>query len=161
MKIFLAADHAGFALKDKIKDILTKQGQPVIDVTPIYKEGDDYPLVAQALAKQILKRATRDGRSPTTLRGTGDVGRATKGLLLCGSGIGVCIAVNRHKGIRAAVGHSAEEIKLAREHNDINVLCLSGRNKHNEKDLLKIIKTFLNTKKSSAKRHIRRIKQLG
>ncbi len=149
MIIYLAADHAGFALKDKIKAMLTKQGQEVIDVTPVFKDADDYPPVAQALAKQLLRRGTRDEQ------------RGTRGLLLCGSGVGVCIAANRHKGIRAAVGHTVEEIKLAREHNDINALCLSGRSRLNEKELLKIIDAFLKTKKSSAVRHARRVKQLG
>ena len=140
MKIFLAADHAGFALKDKIKAILTKQGQRVIDVTPIYKEGDDYPLAVKAFAEQFKPNQ--------------------RGLLFCGSGVGACIAANRYKGIRAAVGHEAKEVKLAREHNDINVLCLSGWNFNNKNNALPLINEFLKTKKSSAGRHTRRIKQL-
>lgn len=149
MKIYLAADHAGFELKERIKALLAKKGHQTVDTTPDFKEGDDYPLAIEVFAKQLPRR------------GTSDAGRATRGILLCGSGVGVCIAANRYKGIRAAVGHTVEEIKLAREHNDINVLCLSGRSQLNEKELLKIINAFLKTKKSSAARHARRVKQLG
>lgn len=141
MKLFMAADHAGFAFKDKIKAILTKQGHQIVDATPIYKQGDDYPLAVKAFA----------GRFKPNQRG----------LLFCGSGVGVCIAANRYKGIRAAVGHEAKEVKLAREHNDINVLCLSGWTSNDKNNALPIINEFLKTKKSSAIRHIRRIKQLG
>lgn len=140
MTLLLAADHAGFKLKEKIKALLTRQKIIFDDLTPKFKDGDDYPLIAKRLT---LKAKPGD-----------------KGVLICGSGIGVCIAANRHKGIRAAVGSNDQEIKRAREHNDINVLCLSGWDLKAEK-ALKIINVFLKTKKSSSTRHARRIKQLG
>ncbi len=149
MKIHLAADHAGFELKERIKALLAKKGHQAVDTTPDFKEGDDYPLAAKAFAKQLAGR------------GTSGAGRAARGILLCGSGVGVCIAANRYKGIRAAVGHTTEEIKLAREHNDINVLCLPGRKQTDDKALLKMIDVFLKTKTSSADRHARRVKLLG
>lgn len=141
MTLYLAADHAGFALKDRLKAHLSREGHKVLDLTPVFEEGDDYPSVAKRLTNKLSK--------------TG------RGILFCGSGVGVCIAANRTKGIRAAMGHSPEEIKLAREHNDINVLCLSGWNHADETKAMKIIKTFLKTKKSLATRHLRRTKQLG
>ena len=141
MTLYLAADHAGFALKDRLKAQLIKQGHKVVDLTPVFKDGDDYPLVA----KKLTSKMTRDSR----------------GALFCGSGIGVCIAANRAKGIRAAIGHSPQEVKLAREHDDINVLCLSGWNHKDEVNAMKMIIVFLKTKRSSASRHVRRVKQLG
>lgn len=150
MTIYLAADHAGFALKDRLKAHLIKQGNQVVDLTPVFKDGDDYPLVAKKLTPSI---------SPLS-RGRKERDQA-RGLLFCGSGIGVCIAANRVKGIRAAVGHSPEEVKLAREHDDINVLCLSGWNRADKTKVIKMVNVFLKTKRSTASRHVRRVKQLG
>ncbi|MFA6161433.1 MAG: RpiB/LacA/LacB family sugar-phosphate isomerase [Patescibacteria group bacterium] len=158
MQLYLAADHAGFALKEKLKTRLAKQGYEIFDVTPTFHAGDDYPLVAKELSSYVQRTAYDVQRDQK--RGTRHVVRGTKGLLICGSGIGVCIASNRHKGIRAAVGHDAKEVKLAREHNDINILCLSGRlTKIN--DAIKMIEIFLKTKKSKEARHARRVKQLS
>ncbi|MDD5437633.1 MAG: RpiB/LacA/LacB family sugar-phosphate isomerase [Patescibacteria group bacterium] len=141
MTIYLAADHAGFALKDRLKAHLSRLGNKLVDLTPIFKDGDDYPGVAKKL--------------------TGKLSKAGRGILFCGSGVGVCIAANRAKGIRAAVGHSTEEVKQAREHNDINVLCLSGWNHADESKAAKMIDAFLKTRASTAARHVRRVKQLG
>jgi len=156
MHLYLAADHAGFALKDRIKASLTKQGIKITDLTPVFKDGDDYPLVAQMLTKAIASASPQVRLS--VVRGTR---YEVRGLLFCGSGVGVCIAANRRKGIRAAVGHAPDEVKLAREHNDINVLCLSGWNHTDETKAMKLIGIFLKTKRSPAARHVRRIKQLG
>ncbi len=167
MTLFLAADHAGFKLKEKIKALLAKQKVAFDDLTPKFKAGDDYPLIANTLVKRLtsnVKRSTLYDVPPSLRHMWRDpavaVIRGTKGILVCGSGVGVCIAANRHKGIRAAVGESEKEIKRAREHNDINVFCLSGWDLTAEK-ALKIINAFLKTKKSSSARHLRRIKQLG
>ncbi len=141
MTIYLAADHAGFALKDRLKAQLTRLENKVVDLTPIFKNGDDYP----GVAKKLIDKISKSGR----------------GILFCGSGVGVCIAANRVKGIRAAVGHSTEEVKLARQHDDINVLCLSGWNHADETKAMKMIAAFLKTRSSTAARHIRRVKQLG
>lgn len=141
MQIYLAADHAGFTLKDKLKAQLIKQGHKIVDLTPNFKDGDDYPLVAKKLTSKMTN--------------------SSRGALFCGSGIGVCIAANRTKGIRAAVGHSPQEVKLAREHDDINVLCLSGWNHKDGTEAMKMIHVFLKTKRSTATRHARRVKQLG
>ena len=157
MQILLAADHAGFALKEKLIPALVKRGYEVCDFTPDFQAGDDYPLVANQLARSLESEV----RSPKSGgRGTRYVVRGTKGILVCGSGVGVCIAANRHKGVRAMAGHDVTEVKLAREHNDVNVLCLSGW-KTKPADALKLIEVFLKTKTSPAARHERRVKQLG
>ncbi len=146
MQLFLASDHAGFKLKEAIKKELGKTHN-IIDVTPVFNKDDDYPLVAKKLVKHLR-------------RGTCDVGRATMSVFICGSGVGAAIAANRYKGIRAAQGYDKKEIQLAREHNDINVLTLSGWNTK-PKDALALIDTFLKTSTSKAIRHKRRIKQLS
>jgi len=143
MQLLLAADHAGFALKEKLIPPLVKRGYEVCDFTPKFKDGDDYPLVARSLAAGVQGSKY-----------------AARGILICGSGVGVCIAANRYKGIRAGAGHDVAEVKLARQHNDLNVLCLSGW-KTKLADALKLIDAFLKTKASPAARHKRRVKQLG
>ena len=157
MKITIAADHAGYKLKQILAAELVKKGYEVHDLTPHFKDGDDYPGVANSLARSLQSEV---GSRKSARPGTKDVGRGTMGVLICGSGIGVCIAANRHKGIRAGAGHDVAEVKLAREHNDINVLCLSGW-KTKPADAMKLIEAFLKTKASNAARHKRRIKQLG
>ena len=156
MKITIAADHAGYKLKQKLAAELVKKGYDVHDLSPHFKDGDDYPGVADALARLVARRTSQSSQAPATR----DAGRGTMGILICGSGIGVCIAANRHKGIRAGAGHDVAEVKLAREHNDINVLCLSGW-KTKPADAMKLVEAFLKTKASNAARHKRRIKQLG
>ncbi len=146
MKIFLAADHAGFKLKESIKKELEKK-YDIIDVTPKYQPGDDYPLIAKKLISELR-------------RGTRDVGQATKAVFVCGSGVGAAIASNRYKGIRAAQGYDKKEVKLARQDTDINILTLSGWNTK-LKDALALIDVFLKTPASKAARHKRRIKQLN
>jgi len=140
--IILGSDHAGFALKEKIKRELLRRGHDVHDATPRFKAGDDYPLAA----RRVVKLVAKDAKS--------------RGILVCGSGVGIAIAANRIKGIRAVDGHAPAEVKLAREHNDVNVLTLSGW-KTNAKDAMKLADAFLATPFSNAARHRRRVKQLG
>ena len=135
MKIYIAADHAGFKLKQQIK----KKMKNLADLTPKFKEGDDYPLIAQKLCKKLKKE--------------------DKGILVCGSGIGVCIAANKFKGIRAALCNSVKDAKNSRNDEDSNILCLSGWSLTTEK-ALKIIKKWLSTPFSLAPRHVRRVKQI-
>ena len=136
MSILLAADHAGFALKEAIRK---NSGRSMRDLTPKLVPGDDYPKAAKKLTSAMKK--------------------ADRGILICGSGVGMCIAANRKKGIRAMVGHDEAEVRKAREHNDVNVLCLSGWNTPPAK-ALKLINAFLTTKAATAERHRRRLKQL-
>jgi ribose 5-phosphate isomerase B len=140
--IFLGADHAGFKLKEKLKPFLQKTNFAVKDLTPKFTEGDDYPRIGESVAK----KTARDKKS--------------FGVLVCGSGVGVAIAANRVKGCRAVEGFTASQVKLAREHNDANVLTLGGWHA-NQWKMKKLIRVFLSTKASTAERHKRRIKQLG
>lgn len=107
--IALACDHAGYALKEAIKAHLQKAGVAVQDLGAHSEERVDYPDFGAALARAI----------------TG--GDAARGIAICGTGIGISIALNRFKGIRAALCGSVTEARLARGHNDANVLCLGAR----------------------------------
>ncbi|MEA3272071.1 MAG: RpiB/LacA/LacB family sugar-phosphate isomerase, partial [Patescibacteria group bacterium] len=107
MKIFLGADHAGFKLKEQIKKYLEKSGHKVLDEGALkYNKKDDYPDFAAKVAKKVK----------------GD----NSGVLVCGSSHGVCIAANKFKGVRAVAVSNTKDAKLTRQHNDANVLCLSG-----------------------------------
>lgn len=138
--IILASDHGGFELKEKIKEYLS-QNNEVVDVGAFeYDEKDDYPRYAK-LAMNTMKDY-----------------KNARAIVVCGSGIGVNITCNRFKGVYAAVGISPKQIALARRHNNINVLNLSGRSM-NIKKAKKIIDAFL-TVDFEGGRHIRRIKAI-
>lgn len=138
-KIFIAADHAGFSLKKYLITELTKLGYTPVDLgTDSAEKSVDYPDFAQKLAKKLTTEF---------------------GILICGSGIGISIAANRFKHIRAALCHNIKLAKLARAHNDANVLCLGARIVKN-KAALGITKAFL-TSKFEGERHERRVKKLG
>lgn len=108
MKIFLGSDHAGFNLKSAIFEKLKREEVEVIDLGTDSLDSCHYPDFATAVAKEVSK-------------GNG------KGVLVCGSGIGVSMVANRYKNVRAALCRSVEEAKLSRQHNDSNVLCLGER----------------------------------
>ncbi|RLE46872.1 ribose-5-phosphate isomerase [Candidatus Woesearchaeota archaeon] len=135
MNVYIASDHAGFKLKQNIK----KRMKSLVDLTQKFVEGDDYPLVAKKLCKKLKKQ--------------------DKGILICGSGVGVCIAANKFKGIRAALCSTVKCAELSRLHNDANVLCLPGRYLTTVK-ALKIIKKWLSTPFSAFPRHVKRIDQI-
>ncbi len=140
--IAVASDHAGFALKQVLLGHLADLGHKVTDLgTHNGEESVDYPDFGKALAEAIN-------------RGDHDTG-----LLICGTGIGISIAANRHPGIRAALCHDSTSAKLAREHNDANVLVLGGRLIGTEvaKDCLG---AFLGTDFGHG-RHVRRVEKLG
>ncbi len=108
MKCYIAADHAGFALKEEIKQWLKAQQIVFEDLGTFGTQRVDYPLYAQKLAQHVLADSVY-------------------GILICGSGIGMSIAANRFAGIRAALCHDAYTAEVARLHNDANVLCLGAR----------------------------------
>jgi len=139
--IAIAADHAGVSLKSELKADLEKAGFDVLDLGTNGPESVDYPDYANALA-DVMRQ-----------------GKAKRGVLVCGSGIGVSIAANRHPGIRAALCHDAVTARLARQHNDANVLVLGARTIGLEvaKDCLKV---FLDTAFEGG-RHARRVAKLG
>ena len=140
-KILIAADHAGFALKEKLKEYLGKKGIGVNDLGTYSKERCDYPLYAYELAKRISQ------------------GKARRGILICKSGIGTSIVANRLPGVRASLCHNVKIAKLTREHNDSNVLVLgSGFVKL---DLAKkMVSAWMETKFLGG-RHLRRVKLIN
>lgn len=107
--IGLAADHGGYELKEQIKAHIQKKGMQIVDYGTDSLESVDYPDYAKKLADGIL------------------AGEVELGIALCGTGIGISIALNRKKGIRAALCHSEFEARTTRMHNDANVLCMGGR----------------------------------
>jgi ribose 5-phosphate isomerase B len=139
--IAIAADHAGFDLKSVLVEELRKTGANVIDLGTHSTDSVDYPDFADAVAKAI------------------GAGKAARGVLVCGTGIGISIAANRHKGIRAALCRDSTDARLAREHNDANVLVLGGRTTGVEtaRDCLK---SFLSTSFGGG-RHQRRVEKMG
>lgn len=109
MKFFIATDHAGIAIKPDVIAMLTSMGHEVKDLGPFTDERVDYPDFAHALCLEVLKNPQ------------------TQGILICGSGIGMSLAANKHIGIRAALCHDAYTAQMARAHNDANVLCFGQR----------------------------------
>ena len=142
--ILIAADHAGFALKEYLKNHSESLGVHFIDLGTHSEASVDYPDIAQALSKRLIEIGADKNL----------------GVLLCGSGIGVSIAANRFSEIRAFVAESEDMAKRGREHNHANVLCMGSRLTGPEK-ALSILKVFLNTIEDQDSRHLRRIQKLS
>jgi ribose 5-phosphate isomerase B len=138
-KISLGSDHAGFKLKESIKNYLKEKGYEVKDFGTNSEESVDYPDYAKAVAKDVIKNNSR-------------------GILICGTGIGMSIAANKIKGIRAALCRSEYDAEMSRRHNDANILTLGSRTTHTD-DAKKIVDVFLNTPFEEG-RHIQRIKKI-
>ncbi len=139
--IFIAADHGGFELKQHLIDVLRKKKVKVMDLGTESGEMVDFPDYAGKLAEAILGN------------------KASRGIAICGTGLGMSMALNRHKGIRAALCTTEHLAQLAREHNDANVLCLGGRTT-SEGLAERITGTWLNTKFSGVERYGRRNRKL-
>ena len=140
--VYLASDHAAFKAKNEIAAFLESAGISYEDLGPqeLIKD-DDYPDYAFSVGEKV---AAEDG---------------AKGILLCGSGTGICIAANKVKGVRAAYLESKKHALVAREDDDANIIVLDSLTFDPATDL-EIIETFLNTPFSNADRHIRRIKKI-
>ena len=108
-RIAIGSDHAGYAYKESIKVYLSKKGYPIEDVGAKSEDSVDYPDFAHAVSSKIVNH------------------EADLGILICGTGNGVCITANKHQEIRAGLCWDAEIAKLIRQHNNANVMCLSGR----------------------------------
>ena len=142
MEIFIGADYRGFEKKQEMLRFLAEKGFDATDKGAYsYSEGDDFNDPAIAVAKAV--RETPDAM----------------GILICDSAHGVTIQANRFKGVRAAHCENTESAKLAREHDDANVLCLSAHFM-NEDEMRKIIETFLGTNFENLERRVRRINRL-
>ena len=109
MKFYIATDHAGVDLKDYTVELLRNKGHEVVDLGPYSKDRVDYPDFAHKVATSVLED------------------KGSQGVLICGSGIGMSMAANRHAGIRAALCHDAYTAQVARGHNDANILCFGER----------------------------------
>ena len=140
--VYIGADHGGFELKEIVKKHLHDAGVRIVDLGTFTNDSVDYPDVAREVAEKVAEYDVNFG------------------ILICGSGTGVCIAANKYKGIRAANAESLEIAKLAREHNNANVLCMGGRFIAPEL-ALKMVDTFLNTPFSNEERHVRRVDKVN
>jgi ribose 5-phosphate isomerase B len=141
MKIAIGADHAGFELKEKIKQQLQRQGLVVDDQGTISNESVDYPDFARKVGEEVAG------------------GRAELGILVCGSGIGMAIAANKVPGVRAANVSSEYEAQMSREHNDANVLAIGARIL-DEATALKVVDRWLHTPFAGG-RHQRRVDKIA
>ena len=143
MLIYLGADHRGFELKEKIKSFLVERAYPVSDLgSSVLTPDDDYPQIAKQVAEKVSI----------------DFDRA-KGILICGSGVGMCIAANKYPNVRAALGFSTDQAYDSRKEDDTNILCLASGHTSLE-EALKIITTWLQTPFSEEERHRRRLRQI-
>jgi ribose 5-phosphate isomerase B len=140
MKMAIGSDHAGFQTKEKIKELLKKQNVDVVDFGTGNEESVDYPDYAEKVALAVAG------------------GKAARGILICGTGIGMSIAANKVSGIRAALVHNVFEAKMSREHNDANILVLGARTLKPE-EIQEIVKTWLATPFEGG-RHERRIDKI-
>ncbi len=109
MQIFIGADHAGFELKDKIREHIKSLGHEVLDLGTFSETSVDYPDVAREVCEKVIEHAD------------------SLGILICGTGIGMSMAANKMHGIRAALAHDANTAHLSRQHNNANVLALGAR----------------------------------
>jgi len=138
-KVYIASDHAGYALKQVIvKEFLFKKGINFQDLGTNSEKSVDYPKFAKKLSQKIDK--------------------TSMGILICGSGIGVSISANRHKHIRASLCHNVNSAKMTRKHNDSNVICLQGR-PFVKKKIFAMLNAYFDTEFEEG-RHTRRVEQL-
>lgn len=140
MKLIIGSDHAGYKLKEELKKYLIALGHTVEDYGTDSEQNVDYPKFGYAVANKVAKSGN-------------------KGILVCGSGIGMSMVANKVKGIRAAVCHDEYTARVAREHNDANVLCLGAR-VLTAKKAKKLAKAFLEAKFSKEERHRRRVAEI-
>ena len=139
-KVILASDHAGFKLKEEIKKFLIKKRKKVLDLGTKNTSSVDYPDYAHLLSKKMKKSENQFG------------------ILICGSGIGMSMAANKHRNIRAALCYDTKSTKLSRQHNNANVMTIGAR-LIKKNIALKCVSTFLETDFNRG-RHLRRIKKI-
>ena len=140
MKIAVGSDHRGFEAKQQIRAIITQLGHECIDVGTSDSNPVDYPDLAYPAAMAVSE------------------GQADRAILVCGTGIGMSIAANKIKGIRAALCHDELSAQISRDHNDANVLCISG-DLISEVLLRQMVEVWLSTEFSSG-RHLRRVNKI-
>ncbi len=144
MKVYIGADHQGFHMRVSLLEYLQRAGYDVEDDGDLRLDPqDDFPVFASKVVKNVLSSSDNDPR----------------GLLLCGSGQGICMAANRYKGIRAALGYDPTAARSARNDDDANILCLPASILKSDTTNL-IVETFLNTPFANAPRFVRRLKEI-
>jgi len=141
MRIAVASDHAGFAEKERLKALLADLGVEFDDLGTVSEASVDYPDYARAVAEQVAD------------------GRVEQGLLVCGSGTGMAITANKVPGVRAAVAWSEEIARLARQHNDANVLAIGARTTPPD-DIPKIVRAWFSTEFEGG-RHAARVAKIS
>ncbi len=140
--IYLGSDHAGFEMKEKLKEYLGEK-YDLTDLGCFSEKSCDYPEIAREVGEKVLEQ------------------EGSVGIILCGSGIGMTMAVNKLKGIRGALAVNERMAEMSRRHNDANVLSLGGRETSWE-DAKAIVEKFLNTDfESEEERHVRRVKKIN
>jgi ribose 5-phosphate isomerase B len=143
MRVAFASDHAGWPLRARIFDELAAGGHEVVDVgSPERVPGDDYPDAAAAVADAVV------------------LGRAERGLLVCGSGVGACVAANKVVGIRASMCHDSFSARQGVEDDNMNILCLGAR-VIGEELAAELVRDFLAARFSGAERHRRRLGKIA
>lgn len=140
--IIIGADHAGYYMKEKIKNILENEKYEYMDISEKYIEDDDYT----DIVANICEKMTIDD----------------KAIMVCGTGIGSSIMANKYNGIRAAICYDEYTAKFTRLHNNANMLCLGGRTvlSTDDEKVKLIVKTFLDTEFSFEERHVRRLNKI-
>ena len=139
-KISISSDHAGFKLKETIKQNLKKKKINIVDLGPKTDTSVDYPDFAKKVARNIALK------------------KSNMGILVCGSGTGMAMSANKFKKIRAAVCYNKASTRLSRQHNNANIMALGAR-LTKKTDALKLVNVFLNTKFEGG-RHLRRVKKI-
>ena len=140
--VYLGGDHAAFEAKGKLKDFLEAEGYHAIDLGTFSKDSIDYPDISREVGEKVIEH------------------KEAFGILLCGSGVGVCMAANKVRGVRAAFANNLELAEMARKHNNANILTMGARMSSPE-DINKIALKFLTTAfEKDNERHVRRVKKL-
>ena len=141
MRVAIGSDHAGFELKETIKALLDEWAVPYHDLGPASAASVDYPDFAERVARAVV------------------AGEADRGILVCGTGIGMSIAANKVAGVRAAVAWDEESARLSRQHNDANVMTLGGRTTPRDR-VRAMVAAFLETPFDGG-RHVRRLDKIA
>jgi ribose 5-phosphate isomerase B len=143
-KIAIASDHAGYQLKETVRQFVLALGYEVNDFGANSDVSVDYPVFAFQAAEAV------------------SLGRSDRGILICGTGLGMCIAANKVKGIRAVNAYDKFTAEMSRRHNDANVLCLGARSLGGQADIKELVKIWLETPfESGNNRHQRRLAQIS
>jgi ribose 5-phosphate isomerase B len=141
MKIAIGSDHAGHPLKNALVDFLKGDGHAVNDLTPALDPQDDYPDAAAAVGRSVAS------------------GKAERGIVVCGSGVGASVAANKIRGVRAGLCHDTYSARQGVEHDDINVLCLGAR-VIGDAVARDLARAFLGARFSGEERHARRLRKI-